>query len=59
VKVKIITARVRSALPVILGGTIHGRQVSPGYSVITMEQIVEAGRQNEKLKLDFVGGDGE
>jgi hypothetical protein len=24
-----------------------------------MEHIVEAGGQNEKLKLDFVGGDGE
>jgi hypothetical protein len=24
-----------------------------------VEQIVEAGGQNEKLELDFVGGDGE
>jgi hypothetical protein len=61
VKAKNITALAayRSALPVIPGGTIHGRQVSPGYSVLTVEQIVEAGRQNEKLELDFVGGDGE
>jgi hypothetical protein len=61
VKVKNITTLVAygSALPVIPGGTIHGRQVPPGYSVVTMEHIVEAGGQNEKLKLDFVGGDGE
>jgi hypothetical protein len=34
---------------------------SPRCSVVTMEQIVEAGAggQNEKLELDFVGGDGE
>ncbi|PVH36764.1 hypothetical protein PAHAL_6G163500 [Panicum hallii] len=60
VKAKNITALAayRSALPVIPGGTIHGRQVSPGYSVLTVEQIVEAGRQNEKLELDFVGTHG-
>jgi hypothetical protein len=61
VKAKNITALVTygSALPVIPGGTIHGRQVPPGYSVVNMEQIVEAGGQNKKLELDFVGGDGE
>ncbi|PUZ50751.1 hypothetical protein GQ55_6G084000 [Panicum hallii var. hallii] len=32
---------------------------TPGYSIATMEQIVEANGENEKLKLDFVGGDGE
>jgi hypothetical protein len=31
----------------------------PGYSIATMEQIVEANGENEKLELDFVGGDGE
>jgi hypothetical protein len=38
---------------------IHGRQVPPSYSVVTVEQIVEAGKQNEKLELDFFGGDRE
>jgi hypothetical protein len=61
VKAKNIIALVAygSALPVIPGAMIHGRQVLPGYSVVTVEQIVEAGGQNEKLELDFVGGDGE
>jgi hypothetical protein len=61
VKVKNITTLVAygSALPVIPGGTIHGRQVPPGYSVVTVEQKVEASGQNQKLELDFVGGDGE
>jgi hypothetical protein len=61
VKAKNITALVAygSASPVIPGGTIHGRQVPPGYSVVTVEQIVKADGQNEKLELDFVGGDRE
>jgi len=48
-----------SALPVIPSGTIHGRTVPPGYSVVTVEQIVEASGENEKLEIDFVGGDRE
>jgi hypothetical protein len=61
VKAKNITALVAygSALPVIPGGTIHGRQVPLGFSVVTVKQIFEVGGQNEKLELDFVGGDGE
>jgi hypothetical protein len=48
-KAKNITALVAygSALPVIPGGMIHGRPVPPGYSVGTVEQIVEAGGQND------------
>jgi hypothetical protein len=34
---------------VIPGGTIHGRQVPPGYSIVTVEQ----------LELNFVRGDEE
>jgi hypothetical protein len=39
VRAKIITALVayRSALPVIFGGMIQGRQVLPGYSAVTVE----------------------
>jgi hypothetical protein len=45
VKEKNITALVAYglALPVISGGTIHGRSIPPGYSIVTVEQIVEAG----------------
>jgi hypothetical protein len=58
---KNITALVAcgSALPVIPGGTIHGRTVPPSYSVVTVEQIAEASEENEKLELNFVGGDRE
>ncbi|RLN07716.1 transposon protein, putative, CACTA, En/Spm sub-class [Panicum miliaceum] len=61
VRVRNITALVayESALPVIPGGTIHGMPVPQGYSIIAVEQIVEAGGKNENLELDFVGGDGE
>jgi hypothetical protein len=61
VKIKNITALVAHglALLVIPGGTNHGRSVPPGYSVVTVEQIMEAGGQNEKLEIDFVGGDRE
>jgi len=33
--------------------------IPPGYSAITVEQIVRTSGDHEKLKLDFVGGDGE
>ena len=46
-----------SALPLNPSTTIHGRPIPPGYTSITVEQIV--GRNNENLELDFVGGDGE
>jgi hypothetical protein len=61
VKAKNITALVAcgSALPVIPGGKIHGRTIPPGYSVVTVEQIAEAGEENEKLEPNFVGGDRE
>jgi hypothetical protein len=61
VKAKNITALVAYGLALLMipGGTIHGRQVPPGYSVVTVEQIAEADGQNKKLELDFVGGDGE
>ena len=36
--------------------TIHGRPIPPGYTSVTVEQIVG---NNEDLELDFVGGDGE
>ncbi|RLM74999.1 hypothetical protein C2845_PM15G02730 [Panicum miliaceum] len=29
------------------------------YSVVTVEQILDAGGENENLELDFIGGDGE
>jgi hypothetical protein len=45
-----------SALPLNPCTTIHGRPMPPGYTSVTVEQIVE---NNEDLELDFVGGDGE
>ena len=45
-----------SALPLDPSTTIHGRLIPPGYTSVTVEQIVG---NNEDLELDFVGGDGE
>ena len=45
-----------SALPLNPCTTIHGRPIPPGYTSVTVEQIVG---NNENLELDFVGGDGE
>ena len=45
-----------SALPLNPSTTIHGRPIPPGYTSITVEQIVG---NNEDLELDFVGGGGE
>ena len=45
-----------SALPLNPSITIHGRPIPPGYTSVTVEQIVG---NNEDLELDFVGGDGE
>ena len=44
-----------SALP-LNPSTIHERPIPPGYTSVTVEQIVG---NNEDLELDFVGGDGE
>ena len=46
----------RSALPLNPCTTIHGRPIPPGYTSVSVEQIVG---NNEDLELDFVGGDGE
>ena len=45
-----------SALPLNPSTTIHGRPIPPGYTSVTVEQIVG---NNEDLELDFIGGDGE
>ena len=45
-----------SALPLNPCTTIHGRPIPPGYTCVSVEQIVE---NNENLELDFVGWDGE
>ena len=45
-----------SALPLNSCTTIHGRPIPPGYTSVSVEQIVG---NNEDLELDFVGGDGE
>ena len=45
-----------SALPLNPSTTIHGRPIPPGYTSVTVEQIVG---NNEDLELNFVGGDGE
>jgi len=45
-----------SALPLNPSTTIHGRPIPPGYTSVTVKQIVG---NNEDLELDFVGGDGE
>ena len=45
-----------SALPLNPSTTIHGRPIPPGYTSVTVEQIVG---NNDDLELDFVGGDGE
>ena len=45
-----------SALPLNPCTTIHGRPIPPGYTSVSVEQIVG---NNEDLELDFVGGDGE
>ena len=45
-----------SALPLNPCTIIHGRPIPPGYTSVTVEQIVG---NNEDLELDFVGGDGE
>ena len=45
-----------SALPLNPATTIHGRPIPPGYTSVTVEQILG---NNEDLELDFVGGDGE
>ena len=42
----------------IPGSTIHG-MIPSGYSAAIVEQIVGTSVVNEKLELDFVGGDGE
>ena len=44
------------ALPLNTCTTIHGRPIPPGYTSVTVEQIVG---NNEDLELEFVGGDGE
>jgi len=48
-----------SALPVVPRSTIHGMSIPLGYSTVTIEQIVGMSGDNEKLELDFTGGDGE
>ena len=45
-----------SALPLNPSTTIHERPIPPGYTSVTVEQIVG---NNEDLELDFVGGDRE
>ena len=45
-----------SALPLSPSTTIHGRPVPPGYTSVTVEQIVG---NNKDFELDFIGGDGE
>ncbi|KAG2635741.1 hypothetical protein PVAP13_2NG380603 [Panicum virgatum] len=45
-----------SALPLNPCTTIHGRPIPPGYTSVTIEQIVG---NNEDLELGFIGGDGE
>ena len=45
-----------SALPLNPSTTIHGRPIPPGYTSVTVEQIVG---NNEDLELNFIGGDGE
>ena len=45
-----------SALPLNPCTTIHGRPIPPGYTSVSVEQIVG---NNEDLELDLVGGDGE
>ena len=45
-----------SALPLNPCTTIHGRPIPPGYTSVTVEQIVG---NNEDLELDFARGDGE
>ena len=45
-----------SALPLNPCTTIHGRPIPPGYTSVSVEQIVG---NNEDPELDFVGGDGE
>ena len=46
----------RSVLPLNPSTTIHGRPIPPGYTSVTVEQILG---NNEDLELDFVRGDGE
>ncbi|RLM75701.1 transposon protein, putative, CACTA, En/Spm sub-class [Panicum miliaceum] len=48
-----------SALPVNPGSTIYGMPIPPGYSTVTVEQIVGNNGDNEKVELNFVGGDVE
>ena len=43
-----------SALPLNPSTTIHGRPIPPGYTSVTVEQIVG---NNEDLELNFVGED--
>ena len=61
VRVKNISVQVAhgSALPVNPASTIHGMPIPPGYTSVTVEQIVEPTHINENLELDFVGGDCE
>ena len=58
VRVKNISIYVAygSALPLNPCTRIHGWPIPPGYTSVTIEQIVG---NNEDLELDFVGGDGE
>ena len=48
-----------SVLPLNSCTTIHGMPIPPGYTSVTVEQIVGTSGDNENLELDFVGGDGE
>ena len=45
-----------SALPLNPCTTIHGRPIPPGYTSVTVEQIIG---NNKDLELDFVRGDGD
>ena len=43
----------------IPGSTIHGMPMPLGYSTVTIEKIVGTSKDNEKIELDFIGGNGE
>src|SRR5688500_13374652 len=46
-----------NALPILLGQTSHGMEISPGYSSVGLEQICDS--QYEGLELDLPEGDWE
>ena len=50
------SCRIRVSPALNPSTTIHGRPIPPGYTSVTVEQIVG---NNDDLELDFVGGDGE